>query len=787
MSRMAMIGANIRRVEDNRRLRGTARYIADIQRPGMLNVAIFRSQHAHARLIAVDVTKARAMPGVVAVITFDDMKGVKPIPMRLEPSEGLYRALQRPLASDRLRYVGEPIAVVVAENRYLAEDALEGIDIEVDELEAHVDARSAIKSSAEPIHPGIVHNIAHRFVVETGNIELGMADADAVFEDAFYVQRHSAVPLETRGLVAEYDDARQLLTVWGPTKVVHFNHGVLASLLNMPPSRIRMIEVEVGGGFGVRGEFYPEDYLIPFLALKLHRPIRWIEDRNEHLKAANHSREQWHHLRVGYRKDGRIVAFDDQLFTAMGGYIRTHGATLPTMTAAYMPGPYKFDNYRCDAHCVLVNKTPAGTYRGPGRFGASFVRERAIDVIARRLGLDPAEVRLRNFIPTELMPYATGTSAFDTPTVYDSGNYAKQLKQAMEKFEYLKLKSWCHEQRQAGRAVGIGIGCFVEKTGGGPWEYARVEVDSSGEIVIYSGAADLGQGVETVLSQIVADTLPLDIERIRIVHGDTAVVPFGVGAFGSRSTVVAGSAALRAAEEVKKQLLALAATALQTNANDLIFENGRVVARDKIGRGISYAELASLTTPTSARDLGVKAGISAEAVFHADRMAFPYGVHLALVEVDQKTGFIKILKYLIAFDVGRSVNPTLVKGQIVGGFAQGLGGALLEEFVYDDTGQLLSGSFMDYLLPSCAEVPDIEVLVTEDSPSPFNPLGVKGAGEGGIVAVGAALANAVCDAFDGLVNISHLPLTPELVLRLARDAEQARAKRDATRAFPPVP
>ena len=317
---MGLIGSNVRRVEDDRRLRGVARYIGDIQRPRMLHAAIFRSPYAHARLINVDVAKARAMPGVAAVITSEDIKGVKPIPMRLEPSEDLYRALQRPLASDRLRYVGEPIAVVVAESRYVAEDALEVIEIEVEELEVHVDAREAIRPGAEPIHPGLASNIAHRFVVETGNVEQGFTEADGVLEAEFYIQRHSAVPLETRGLVAEYDEGRKLLTVWGVTKIIHFNHGVLASLLDMPPNRIRMIAVEVGGGFGVRGEFYPEDYLIPYLARMLRRPVRWIEDRNEHLKAANHSREQWHRLRVGYRNDGRIVAFDDYLLNVMGGY-----------------------------------------------------------------------------------------------------------------------------------------------------------------------------------------------------------------------------------------------------------------------------------------------------------------------------------------------------------------------------------------------------------------------------------------------------------------------------------
>jgi CO/xanthine dehydrogenase Mo-binding subunit len=772
---MTYVGSNVRRVEDARRLRGSARYIGDISRPGMLHAAIFRSGYAHARLLKIHSEKARAMPGVVDVLTFADIADVKPIPMRLEPSETLVHALQRPLAGERLRYVGEPIAVVVAESRYLAEDALEAIEIEVEEIPALVDVRAAIEPDAAVIHAGLARNIADHFVVATGSVDDGLAKATKVLEADFYIQRHSAVPLETRGLVADFDEARGDLTVWGPTKVVHFNHGVLASLLGMAPSRIRMVEVEVGGGFGVRGEFYPEDFLIPYLARRLHRPVRWIEDRNEHLKSANHSREQWHRLRVGIGDDARVLAFDDYLLNSMGGYIRTHGATLPAMTAAYMPGPYKLENYRCDAHCVLVNKTPVGTYRAPGRFGATFARERMMDLIARHCGLDPAEVRMRNFIPKEAMPYTTGTSAFDTPAIYDSGDYAKQLRQALDRFQYESLKAHCRERRKGGFHTGIGIGCFVEKSGGGPWEYARVQIDTSGEVTVFSGVADVGQGVETVLSQIVADELPTDIKRIRIVHGDTDVVPFGVGSFGSRSTVVAGNAALLATREIKTKLLELAATALQAKPSDLRFETDGVVVAGGIKPGISFAQLAALATPSTARTLGTKPGLSGEAVFYADRMTFPYGVHLALVEVDEKTGFIRIPKYLIAFDVGRAVNPMLVNGQLLGGFAQGIGGALLEEFSYDASGQLLSGSFMDYLLPSVAEVPAVEVLLTEDSPSPLNPLGVKGAGEGGIVAVGATIANAVCDAFDGLINIRELPLTPELVLRLAQEARRANA------------
>jgi carbon-monoxide dehydrogenase large subunit len=772
---MTYVGSRVKRKEDDRLLRGSGRYVGDVQRPGMLYAAIARSSFAHGRLVKVDTAAAAKIPGVVKIITFADIAGVKPIPMRLAPRDDLIRALQRPLASDRVRYVGEPLAVVVAESRYIAEDALEFIEIEVEQMEAVVDARRAIEKGAPVLHPLVPDNIAGHFVENTGDVKAGLAAADVVIEEEFYIQRHSGVPLECRGLVAEFDDSQGVLTVWGPTKVVHFNQAVLAGLLDMPPNRIHMIELENGGGYGIRGEFYPEDYLIPWLARDMRRPICWIEDRNEHLKTANHSREQYHRVRAGATKDGRVVAFDDVLLNVMGGYIRTHGATVPTMTAAYLPGPYKFDNYRCDANCVMVNKTPAGTYRGPGRFGAAFVRERVMDMLARKLKIDPAEFRLRNFIPTELMPYTTGTTAFGKPTIYDSGDYQKQMKLAMEKFGYAKLKTHAEAQRKAGKAVGIGIGCFVEKSGLGPWEYARVEMDPTGKVVIFTGACDLGQGVETVLSQIVADELAMDYEDIRVVHGDTATVPYGGGSYASRGTVVAGNSAMLAAREVKQKLLALAATALQASEGDLTVANGRIAKRGGAGSSISFAELANLATPGSALPIGIKPGLVGESFFTAEHMVYPYGVHLALIEVDTETGFIRIDKYMVAYDVGRAINPTLVDGQIVGGMAQGLGGAMYEEFAYDAQGQLLSGSFVDYLLPSMVEVPPVEVVLTE-TPSPLNPLGVKGAGEGGTVGVGAALANAVCDALGGAIEIVELPLTPERVLQYVQQARRTSGR-----------
>lgn len=773
---MGYVGSSVARKEDDRLLRGAGRYVADLKRPGMLYAAIYRSSLAHATLKRVDTEAARRIPGVIDVFTAADLGKVKPIPMRLAPRDDLIRALQRPLATDRIRYVGEPLAVVVAESRYIAEDALEVMSVETEPLEPVVDVRRAIVPGAPVLHPAVPDNIAGHFTVSTGSIEAGLADADEVFEAEFYIQRHSGVPLETRGLVAEFDEGTGVLTIWGPTKVVHFNHAVLADLLDMPPSRIRMIELEVGGGYGIRGEFYPEDFLVPFIAMRLRRPLCWIEDRAEHLMAANHSREQHHRVRIGAKRDGRIVAFDDVLLNAMGGYIRTHGATVPTMTAAYLPGPYKLDNYRCDANCVLINKTPAGTYRGPGRFGAAFVRERVIDIVARKLKLDPAQVRLKNFVPAELIPYHTGTVAFNKPTIYDSADFEKQFRLVLDRFGYEEKKAWCAEQRQQGRAVGIGFGCFVEKSGLGPFDYARVEMDQTGEIVVYTGAADLGQGVETVLSQIVADALCADIASIRVVHGDTSVVPYGGGSFASRGTVLAGNAALVAAQEARKRLLGFAAVALQAEPDDLTLDNGRAWTKGK-GASVSFAELAKLAAPVSALSLGLKPGISGEGFFEVEHMTYPYGVHLAMVEVDAETGFIKILKYLIGYDIGRAINPMLVDGQIVGGMAQGLGGALLEEFAYSDEGQLLSGSFMDYLMPSAVEVPPVELVLTEDAPTPLNPLGVKGAGEGGTVGVGAALANAVCDALGGVVEIYELPLTPVRVRALAQQAAKVRAAR----------
>ncbi len=763
---MAYIGARVKRSEDVRFLRGVGKFVADLKRPYMLHAAIFRSPCAHARITRVDTEMAVKFPGVVCVLTFADLAGVKPIPMRTGEIEGLERCLQSPLAQDNVRYVGEPVAVVVAEDRYLAEDGLELINFEYEPLGAAIDTRYAMTEGAPILHQVLKNNVPAHFEVNVGDVDSAMADADVVIDEEFYIQRHGAVPLETRGLIAEFDESRQVLNVWGPTKIIHRNRQILAGLLDLPESSIHFIEPDVGGGFGARGEFYPEDYLIPLLALRLRRPICWIEDRRENLIAMNQAREQWHRVKVAIKHDGTILAFEDELLFDMGAYTRTHGGVPVISGSSVLRGPYSIRNYRCRVSCVLTNKTPVGTYRSPGRYEGAFVRERVIDSVAHRLGLDPAEVRRRNFVQADQMPYDVGPHPFHK-IVYDSGNFPDHFETALARVDYTGLRASCEAAKREGRAMGIGLACYVETVGRSPWEYARIEIDSWGKILVYAGCANLGQGVETFLSQIVADELHVSPENIRVIHGDTDLVPYGMGTHASRSAVMAGNAAVLAARKVKEKLFNLGAAYFEIEPNDLVLAHGAVSVRGASDKSIGFAEIARMTVPNLALKQGVDPGISESAYFSGpDDRPFPYGAHVAMVEVDRETGFVELKKYLVAQDVGRVINPMIVEGQMVGGAAQGIGGALLEEFVYGADGQPLATSFMDYLTPTAMEVPNIDLLLTEDAPSPLNPLGVKGAGEGGIVAVGGAIANAVSDALGA--EVTRLPLKPEYVLKVSK-------------------
>jgi len=773
MPTTALIGQRVRRREDPRFLRGEGQFVDDINLRGMAHAALLRSPHAHAWIRSVNCLEARQLPGVLDIITFADIASLaKPIPMRLEAHPSFLPYLQRPLAEVKVRYVGEPVAVVVASSRAVAEDAMELIQVEYEPIPPIVDVSSALGPETTYVHEPTGSNLAGRGIVNLGDVDSAFQMAALAIREQFTIQRHTGIPLETRGLVAEFNRGTGVLTVWGPTKVPHYNRSVLASMLGLPEHKIHFIEPDVGGGFGVRGEFYPEDFLIPFLAIRLGLPVKWTEDRREHFLAANHSREQVWEVEVATDADGTLLAARAKIWNDMGAYIRTHGATVPALAAAMFPGPYRLPNYQCEWNAVITNKTPTGTYRAPGRYECNFVRERLIDMVAHRLDLDPAEVRMRNLVQPGEMPYSVGTSVLNHPIIYDSGDYPRLMQKAMEASGYacLRKEQGGRKLRRAGQTsyLGLGIACFVEKTGTGPFEAARVRLDTSGRAVVYTGATSLGQGMETMLAQICAGELGLKVDEVAVVHGDTFLAPHGVGTFASRAAVMAGNAVLLAARKVREKVAKMAAGYFDCREEEVQFEGSCLSARNGEKPAVSLSEL--IRHASSSWD-SLVSGLDLEAnhYFESRMMAYPHGVQVALVVVDVETGVVTVKKLWSLFDVGRAINPMLVEGQILGGVAQGLGGALLEELAYDASGQLLTGTFMDYLLASSMEMPPVEVHLLENDPSPLNPLGVKGGGEGGTAAVGAAIANAVSDALREFgIEITALPLSPNRLRELIR-------------------
>jgi CO/xanthine dehydrogenase Mo-binding subunit len=751
------IGTSPLRKEDDPLLRGNGCFIGDFKRPGMVHALVVRSQLAHARVRAIDRAAALAAPGVVDVITADEVPASVRIPMRQFRDEQAQLFLQPPLARDVVRYSGEPVAVIVAQSRYLAEDAAQLLQIEYEPLETILDGEDSLAAGAPLLHPHAETNIAGEVVIDLGAVDECFEQADLVVEEVFRTQRHAAVPLETRGLLAEAtgEGENRRITLWGAAKIPHVNKKILARLLGWEDEdRVRMVELHVGGGFGARGEFYPEDYLIPFCALRTGRPVAWIEDREENLRATNHSREQIHRISAAVRADGKLLALKDELINNQGAYVRTHGMTVPAMSAAMLLGPYSWSAYRCHMRSVVSNKTPAGTYRAPGRYEANFVRERLLDIIAHRLGRDPIDLRRQNLIAEDSFPHDVGTHYDGHPVIYDSGRYELLLDKCLRAFDVEALRRWRAEPSAPNLRRGLGIGYFVEKAGPAVKEYARVELDEDGQVVVFSGSASVGQGVETVLAQVCASHLGVGYDQIAVRHGDTAVIPEGMGAFGSRAAMLGGAATMIAAAEVRTTLLELAADELEAAPEDLSVQADGVIVNGAPWRVVPWARIHELNG----------GDLIEEGRFSCDLLGYPYGIHLAAVEVDTDTGGVRIDRYAVAYDIGRCINPMLVRGQISGGAAQGVGGALLEEFAYDAEGQPLAASFMDYLMPTAAEMPDVEIFVTEDAASPLNPLGVKGAGEGGTAAVGATLANAVSDALG--VEVTQLPLSPDRVNQL---------------------
>ena len=702
--RRGRIGASVLRLEDRPLLVGEGRFLADVSFPRELHLRVVRSDVAHGLLRGVDLGEARASEGVVAAWSAEEVAHLGAIEFRMTGLDELRPHCQRVLASERVRYVGDPVAVVIATDPYLAEDAAELAFVDIEPLQPVLDA-----ASPDAIAP---LTLAH----EHGDIEAAFAGAHRVVELHAAVGRHSGIPLETRGLLARPTDGPEGIGVelYGVAKVPHYNCATIAAMLGLKPGQVVGREGHVGGGFGVRGELYPEDLLVTHAALKLGRPVKWVEDRREHLLAANHSRDQSYRLRAAVDAGGVVQALEAEFFHDQGAYVRTHGATVPNLSVALLPGPYLVPAYRVRGHIRLTNKTPAGTYRAPGRFESTFVRERLMDAVATACGLDAAEVRRRNLIPPDAMPFDRGVSTLSTPVVYDSGDYARTLERLLDHMGYESLQEALAKRRAAGEMAGLGLGMFVEKSGLGPFEDVRVRYLPGGGVEVVTGAASVGQGMETVIAQICAEVLGVDYGEVTVRHGQTDMIGRGMGAFASRVTVMTGVAVYLAASE-------LAAT-----------------------------------------------GEPAEATFSADHMTYPYGAHAAVVSVDPGTGGVTVERYVVAYDVGRAVNPMLCEGQIVGGVAQGVGGTLLELFSYDADGQPLATSFMDYLVPTVAEQPQVEVLLSEDAPSPLNPLGLKGAGEGGTNACGAAIAAAIDDAIGRPGAVRALPATPELVRSLIR-------------------
>ncbi len=739
-----MIGSAEPRVGGERLASGAGRFVADVRVPGMLEAAVLRSRHAHARIGRIDARRGLALPGVRAVLTAADVPD----------NDGTARYLQPAIARGVVRYAGEPIALVIAEDRYVAVDALALIDVAYEPLPVCATVEAALAPGAPRLFANTDSNNVAVIRMRVGDADRAIGEAPLVIRERFTYPRQTACALETRGLVAVPPAVTGgELHLLGSTKCIHINRSILAPIFELPMGGLRLTEVDVGGGFGVRGELYPEDILIPLAALQLGRPVRFIEDRSESLLATNHARELTNAVEIGFDRDGRIVAIRSIIHADIGAYVRTAGLVPAEFGAALLPGPYRVPHYSCDLWSVVTNKTPVGTLRSPGRPECNFVRERLLDAAAVRLGIDAAEIRKRNLIRADEMPYDIGTVSFGVNTVYDSGDFPGLLDTLLTRLDYAGARA--EQQRLAAQGVrrGIGLAVYVEKTGLGPFETAQLEAHADGRITVDTGAASMGPGLETVLAQIVGDALGLPAGRFDVRHADTAAVESGVGTYGSRGTVTAGNAAHMAAAKLLSEARRRAATRLAVAEDEIKYGAGVLTAR---GREVTLGALAA------ERRLAVGASFNVPKVTYA-------GCAVAVVaDVDIETGLVTLRRIVVGADVGRAVNPALIDGQLTGGVAFGIGNTLLESLQYDAEGQLLTGSLMDYALPAADHVPPVESFYQE-VPAHTNPLGLRGLGECGNPGLSGAIANAVCDALRDLdVSLTALPVTPARVFAAIR-------------------
>ena len=769
----AMMGARVRRLEDPRHLRGEASFVDDLQLPGTLQAAIVRSPHAHARIGGIDIAAARALPGVVDVFCLADAWKEPPMIPVLVGVPSLLPCTQYPLARDTVRYVGEPVAVVVAESRAIAEDAADLVEVDYEPLPALADPVSAQADGAVLLHDTVPGNVAARWRDDVGDADAAFRAADWVVRDQFRMQRYTGVPLETRGVLATRDPVLGELTIWASGQWPHTARALTAALLGLEERHVRVIQPDVGGGFGVKADLYPEDLLIQLAAMRVNRPVKWIEDRREHFLGIVHAREMSFDIEMAFKSDGTILGLRAHIVSDQGGYFRTLGTINASLAITGLPGPYRVGSYAAEIVCVLTNKSPCSPYRGAGGPEATYARERLLDVAARELGMDPAELRLKNLLPPEALPYDTGLVSVESNVVFDSGDFPAALRQALDKFGYAGFRKAQAEARAAGRLRGLGICVYIQMASVGPYESAEVRVDGSGSVTVVSGAAPQGQGTGTALAQVVADQLDVPLDKIKVVFADTARIPFGVGTYASRNAVMAGSATMIAAKRVREKATDLAAHLFEASAVDIEWVDGSAQIVGVPGKEYTLAQLATAAAPGGSRPPGMDPGLEIRNYFEESRTPFSYAVHLAEVDIAPETGAVQVVRYLVVNDAGRLINPTIVEGQIVGGIAQGLGGALLEELIYDEQGQLVTASLVDYPLPTSLDMLNVEISHLE-SASSLNPLGVKGVGEGGAIGAHAAIANAVEDAIAHTgARVRETPLRPSAVWKLLHEATQA--------------
>ena len=783
VAKARVFGSGIRRREDPRLLTGTARYTADITLPGMVHAAVLRSPHGHARIRAIDTSRAKQAPGVIAVFTgVDTDAGLKCIPCAwLLPNAGLNIAPYKAIAVDVVRYVGDAVAVVVADTDYQAYDALELIDVDYEPLPAVVDPHASAASGAPQLHQEAPGNIAFHWKLEAGEVANAFDAADVVIRDRIVQQRLIPTAMEPRGAVAQYTPATGELTLWNTTQNPHIVRFIMSLVTGVTEDKLRVIAPEVGGGFGSKIPQIQGDFIAAFCSMKLGRPVKWIETRSENYQSTTHGRDHVQDVELAATHDGKILGIRASVWAGMGAYLSTAAPGIPTILHGLMlSGPYNVPAVKEDVYGVYTNTTPVEAYRGAGRPEATFMLERMLDLLAHKLKIDPVEIRRRNLIA----PFDNGHDVI-TGLKYDSGNYQAALDKALTHIGYDTLRAEQAAARKQGRYLGIGVATYVEICGLGPsqvagaigfqgglWESAIVRVHPSGKVHVFIGASPHGQGEETTFAQVVSDELGFPVNDIKIVHGDTDNTPMGWGTYGSRTTAVGGAALAVATRKIKEKAKLLASHLLEAAVEDMDYADGKFFVKGVPDRHKTIQDIALMANVAWNMPAGMEAGLEASSFYDPPNFTYPFGAHVALVDVEPETGRVTLKRYVAVDDCGPQINPVIVEGQVHGGVVQGIGQALWEEAVYDETGQLLTGSLADYAIPRADVLPDIEVLSTV-TPSPHHPLGVKGIGEAGTIASTCAVYNAVIDALQPFgVDSVRMPMTPERVWRAIRDRKE---------------